>query len=163
MVVLVLLLVVAPLVELYVIIQVAHVIGGWDTIALLLVESMFGAWVVKRQGLSVLARIQTALAERRMPDKELVDGLLVLMAGLLMIAPGFITDVMGFLLLFPPTRAPVRALILRRWRRGAPGRLITMAGGTRFVGTFRVGSAAPFDTTGHDQTRSNPPHPELDQ
>ena len=81
----VLLLVVAPLVELYVIIQVAQVIGGWETIALLIVESAIGAWLLKRQGLATLARISEALDAGRVPGKELVDGFCILVAGSLML------------------------------------------------------------------------------
>jgi UPF0716 protein FxsA len=155
----VLLLVVAPLTELYLMIQVAHVIGGWDTIALLLIESAIGAWLLKRQGLATLARISEAVSGGRVPSKELVDGLLILVAGALMLAPGFIGDVIGFLLLLPPTRAPVRALVLKRFADGRHGRFFAASGpGTRFVGTFRAGS---LDVTGHEADR-RPRSGELD-
>ena len=150
----VLLLIVAPLAELYVIIQVAHVIGGWDTIALLLIESAIGAWLLKRQGLATMARISDAVAAGRVPSKELVDGLLLLVAGALMLAPGFIGDVLGFLLLLPPTRAPVRTLLLKRFADGRGGGFFAASGpGTRFVGTFRAGSV---DVTGHEAERHRP-------
>ena len=97
--------IVGPIVELYVIIQVAQVIGGWETVALLIVESILGAWLMKRQGRGVLARIQSSLDAGRMPTKELVDGGLILFAGALMLTPGFVTDILGFVLLVPPTRA----------------------------------------------------------
>ena len=146
-----LLLIVAPLVELYVIIQVAQVIGGWETIAVLILESFIGAWLLRRQGLSVMVRISEALAAHRVPGRELVDGFLLLVAGALMLVPGFVGDAIGFLLLIPFTRAPVRALLLRRFERGAPGRLFTVAGApgaARFVGSFRAGDVV--DTTGRD-------------
>lgn len=152
------LLIVAPLVELYVIIQVSHVIGGWETIALLIVESAIGAWLLRRQGLHVLSRISQAAAERRVPGPELVDGLLIVIAGALMLAPGFIGDVIGYLLLLPPTRAPVRAVLLKRFQAGRYGRLVTMGGGlggTRFVGTFGAGDV--FDATGRDGRVDGPP------
>ena len=146
------LLIVAPLVELYVIIQVAGVIGGWQTIALLVIEGALGAWLLKRQGLTTLAKVQQAVNEARIPSKELVDGFLIIVAGALMLAPGFIGDIIGFLLLIPPTRAPFRALILRRIAAGTFGTFMgattTGAGGTRFVGTFRAGRGSTFDTTG---------------
>jgi UPF0716 protein FxsA len=160
-----LLLIVAPLVELYVIIQVAHVIGAWETIALLIVESAVGAWLLKRQGLSTLARIGERIEAGQVPGKELVDGLLILIAGALMLAPGFIGDAVGYLLLFPPTRAPVRALLLRRFRSGRHGRLFTVvsAGGTRFVGTFRNGGPGDvFDTTGRADGPNGPRSGELE-
>lgn len=155
-----LLLIVAPLVELYVIIQVAQVIGGWETIALLIVESAIGAWLLKRQGLATLARITRAVDEGRVPGRELVDGLLILIAGALMLAPGFLGDVLAYLLLFPPTRAPVRALVLRRFRDGRYGTFFAASGpgGRRFVGTFRAGGV--YDTTG--SAAGPPPRGEIE-
>jgi len=162
-VVLFLLLIVAPLVELYVIFQVAHVIGGWETIALLIVESAIGAWLLRRQGMSTLVRISQAVEERRAPGKELVDGLLILIAGTLMLAPGFVGDVIGYLLLFPPTRAPVRAVLLNRFQAGRYGSVFTATTGarTRFVGTFRAsGVRDVHDTSGRDHP-DQPPVTEL--
>ena len=143
-----LLLIVAPLVELYVIIEVAQVIGGWETIALLIVESIIGAWLLKRQGLSTLNRVSAALAENRVPGKELADGFLIMIAGALMLAPGFLGDIIAFALLLPPTRAPVRALLMRRISKGGFMTSFTTsaAGSTRFVGTFRADPVV--DTTG---------------
>jgi UPF0716 protein FxsA len=150
---LLLLLVVAPLVELYVIIQVAHVIGAWETIALLVVESAVGAWLLKRQGLSVLNRVATAVDQGRVPGKELVDGLLIVVAGALMLAPGFIGDVIGYLLLLPPTRALVRAPLMKRFSAGNPGRIMGSfaSGRGRFVGSFRVDDEGEVvDVAGRD-------------
>jgi UPF0716 protein FxsA len=148
MVWLLLLLLVAPLVELYVIIQVGQAIGAWQTIALLVVASAVGAWLLKHQGLATLAKISEAVNAGRVPGKELVDGLLLLVAGALMLAPGFIGDVLGYLLLIPFTRAPVRAMVVKRFKAGKGAALFagTGPGGARFVGTFRAGSV--FDTTG---------------
>ena len=160
----ILLLVVAPLVELYVIIQVAHVIGAWETIALLVVESMIGAWILKRQGMATLDRIASAIDEGRLPGRELVDGFLIMLAGALMLAPGFLTDVLGFLLLLPPTRAIARTLLQKRFAAGRYGRFFDVAsgrGGARFVGSFRAGPV--YDTTGHTSGPSTPPRPELDR
>src|SRR4051812_35628671 len=105
--VLVLVFIVGPIAELYVIIQVAQVIGGWETLALLLLESFFGAWLMKRQGVGAIRRIQDDLAAYRMPTKALADGILILFAGALLLTPGFITDILGFALLIPITRAPI--------------------------------------------------------
>ena len=84
MMLIVLLLIVAPIIEIYVAIQVAHVIGGWETIALMFLMGVLGAWLLKQQGLAVLARISTAVAEGRAPAAELIDGLLIVVAGALM-------------------------------------------------------------------------------
>ena len=157
----VLLFIVAPLLELFVILQVAHVIGGWETIALLVIESAIGAWLIKRQGLAVMAKIATAVDGGRMPGKELVDGFLILVAGALMLAPGFIGDVIGFLLLIPPTRALVRIPVMSRFKAGRYGRLFTVVGasaGHRFVGTFRAGTVV--DAGGHEAAPRD--RPQLD-
>src|ERR1041384_4053521 len=80
-----LLLVIGPIVELWFIIQVADVIGGWQTIALLLVEGIIGSWLIKRQGRVVIRRIDERLRSHDLPTKELADGFLILMAGVLML------------------------------------------------------------------------------
>ncbi len=113
---LVLLFIAVPLVELYVIVETARSIGTLETIGLLIVVSVVGAWMVKAQGLAVLWRVRSKLAEGQMPGRELVDGALVLFAGALMLTPGFVTDAVGLLLLFPPTRMAIRPFVVRRFR-----------------------------------------------
>ncbi|MDE0236470.1 MAG: FxsA family protein [bacterium] len=113
---LVLLFIAVPLVELYVIVETARSIGTLETIGLLIVVSVVGAWMVKAQGLAVLWRVRSKLGEGVMPGRELVDGALVLLAGALMLTPGFVTDAVGLLLLFPPTRMAIRPFIIRRFR-----------------------------------------------
>ena len=108
---------VVPFVELFVILQVGHAIGALNTVALLILVSMVGAWLVKREGISVLRRAQERMAEGAVPGRELVDGVLILLAGALLITPGFLSDVLGVLLLLPPVRAALRGLVTRRLRR----------------------------------------------
>jgi UPF0716 protein FxsA len=123
---LVLLFVVVPLAELYVIIQVGQAIGALPTIALLLADSLLGAWLARSQGRAVWRRFQQALAAGRVPAREVLDGALVIAGGALLLAPGFITDVVGALLLIPPSRALAR----RGIARAARGRLLVgLAGG----------------------------------
>ena len=110
---LVVLFVVAPLVELAVIVQVSGALGVLNTLGLLIAVSILGAWLAKREGLSVLQRIQSALDQGRLPSRDVVDGGLILLAGSLMIAPGFISDCLALLLLIPPTRALARGPLLR--------------------------------------------------
>ena len=109
---------VAPVAEIYVIVQVARGLGGAETILLLVGISLLGAWLAKRQGLAVVRRMQATVAQGRVPSGEIVDGALVILAGALMVTPGFISDCLAILLLLPPTRALVRATILRRIREG---------------------------------------------
>ncbi len=113
---LVLLFVVVPLAELYVIIQVGEAIGAPATIALLLLDSLLGAWLARSQGRAVWRRFQAGLAEGRAPAREAIDGALVIAGGALLLAPGFLTDIVGVLLLAPPTRALARRLIVRSAR-----------------------------------------------
>ncbi len=111
---LLLLFIVLPIVELAVIIQVGHAIGVLNTIALLLLVSFIGSWLVKREGLAVWRRFQDQVHRGQVPGKEIADGVMILLAGALLVSPGFVTDVFGVLLLLPPVRAVVRAALLRR-------------------------------------------------
>jgi UPF0716 protein FxsA len=105
--------VVVPLLEIYVIIQVGQVIGAWWTIALLVADSIFGSWLVKREGGRAWLALRTALAEGRMPARELADGALIVVGGTLMLAPGFVSDVFGALLILPVTRPLGRRVLAR--------------------------------------------------
>ncbi len=117
--VLLLLLLIVPFVELYVIIQVAHAFGAVDTVALLILLSVAGAWLMKREGVSVWRRFQRQIEAGHVPGREIADGVMILVAGALMLTPGFLTDLVGLALLLPPVRAGVRALLLRRAARRA--------------------------------------------
>jgi UPF0716 protein FxsA len=127
LVVLVVLFVVLPIAELAVIIQVADGLGIPETIALLILVSVAGAWLCKYEGLGVLRRIQASLDRNQLPAKELVDGGLILLAGALLLTPGFITDILGILLLLPPTRAVFRAAVVTVLARRAQ---VTVVSGT---------------------------------
>src|SRR5919197_3978387 len=111
---LVLLFIVVPIVELFVIIQVGMAIGVLPTIALLIADSILGSVLMRSQGRAAWRRFNRAIAERRMPHREVLDGVLVIFGGALLLTPGFVTDVLGVVLLLPPTRAVVRGLVTRR-------------------------------------------------
>jgi UPF0716 protein FxsA len=104
---------VVPLAELYVLIQVGQVIGVLETVGLLLLVSVVGAWLAKREGIGVLRRMQAAVNAGRVPGTELVDAFLILLAAALMLTPGFLTDILAILLLVPPVRAGVRRTLRR--------------------------------------------------
>jgi UPF0716 protein FxsA len=106
--------IVVGVVEITVMIQVGQLIGVVNTIGLLILVSLFGAWLVKRQGLGVMARIREQRMAGRLPATEVFDGALILVAGVLLVIPGFVTDALGLLLLFPPVRAVVRRFVSRR-------------------------------------------------
>lgn len=115
---------VVPFLELFVLLQVGQAIGVFDTIALLVLVSLTGAWLVKREGLGVLRRAEERVATGAVPGRELVDGVLILLAGALLLTPGFLTDVVGILLLLPPVRAGLRGRTVRWLRRRASVRVV---------------------------------------
>ena len=117
--VLAILFVAVPIVELYVIIQVGHAIGLLDTIAVMVLVSLVGAWLARHEGFVVVQRIQDSIAMGRVPADEMLDGALVLAGGLLLLTPGFVSDGVGILLLFPTSRSMVRAYLRRRLRMRA--------------------------------------------
>jgi UPF0716 protein FxsA len=142
-----------PLAELAAIIAVGKSIGVLATLLLLLVFSLAGAWLAKREGLVAWRRFQLALTEGRVPTREVADGAIVLLAGALLLVPGFLTDLLGLLLLIPVSRS-----LLRRWvpalaRRRAFGRSrITVdddprgSGGTKVIwGRPELGERPPSD------------------
>ena len=123
---LVLIFIVVPIAELYVIIQVGNAIGLIPTLVLLLLDALLGSMLLRQQGRAAWVRFNRALAENRLPHKEVFDGVLIIFGGALLITPGFITDIFGLILLIPPTRAIVRAISSRMVR----GRLAMGAAGT---------------------------------
>jgi len=102
---------VVPIIEIYVLIQVGQVIGAWWTVALLIADSIFGSWLLKREGVRAWRALQVALTEGRMPARELADAALIVFGGTLMISPGFVTDVFGLLAILPFTRPFARRVL----------------------------------------------------
>lgn len=107
-VLLVVLFLVVPVLEIYVIIQVGQVIGAVPTVVLLIAESLLGAWLVKREGRRAWDALQSAIGAARLPSRELADGALVLVGGTLLLTPGFLTDIVGFFLILPFSRPLAR-------------------------------------------------------
>jgi UPF0716 protein FxsA len=108
-----------PLAELYVIIQVGQAFGALNTIGLLILISVGGAWLVKREGIGVWRRFQRQVESGAVPGKEIADGVMILFAGALLMSPGFLTDLLAIALLLPPVRAGMRAVALRQAARRA--------------------------------------------
>jgi len=105
--------IIVPIVEIYVIIQVGQVIGAAWTIVLLIADSIFGSWLIRREGGRAWQALTTALESGRMPASELADGGLILVGGTLMLSPGFVTDALGILLILPFTRPLARRMLTR--------------------------------------------------
>jgi UPF0716 protein FxsA len=110
---LVILFIVVPVLELYVIIQVGQAIGVVPTLILLLADALLGSWLLKHEGRGAWGRFNEALAARRFPGREVADGVLIVIGGTLLLTPGFLTDIFGLFLLLPPTRAISRRVLKR--------------------------------------------------
>lgn len=95
---------VVPIIEIYLLIQVGQVIGAGWTIFLVVLTAVLGVWLLRIQGLSTLTRAQRKLQENELPAREILEGMGLVVAGALLLTPGFFTDAVGFFLLFPPTR-----------------------------------------------------------
>jgi UPF0716 protein FxsA len=146
-VLIVLLLILWPLAELYVLIKVAEAIGVLYAILLLVVSWPVGTWALRSQGRAAWRRLSAAVAAGRSPGREVLDGALVLIGGLLLIVPGFISDLLGVLALLPPTRA----LLRRPLARNLQSRLV--------VGATRVTRTKPsYDV---DSTATDLDQPQL--
>ena len=103
-----------PVVEIYLLIQIGTIFGALTSIALVIVTGFIGAYLARIQGLQTLFRIQKSLREGQMPSSELLDALLIGIAGLVLLTPGFLTDAFGFLLLIPNTRTAIKQWLHRQ-------------------------------------------------
>ena len=135
----------------------AHHIGVLPTLVLLVVISASGPWLVRRTGLGVWRRAQHRLAEGEVPGREIIDGVLLLAAGVLLTVPGFLTGIVGLLLLLPPVRSVVRRLgarwlarraVVQVWSNGGP------SGGSH--GQVITAGSRPLDRPG-ERTGPHPP------
>ncbi|MEQ7846209.1 FxsA family protein [Nocardioides kribbensis] len=150
--------VVMPIVEIYVLIQVGQVIGvGW-TVLLLVLDSILGGWLIRREGARAWRAMRATLEAGRMPARELADGGLVVLGGTLMLSPGFVTDVFGILLILPITRPLFRGvlttLVSRRLVGGVAG------GGPAGPGGFPGGVPGGFPGARRPDARRPGPGPQ---
>ena len=145
---------VVPLVELYVLIQVGQAIGALPTVAILLADSLLGAALMRSQGRAAWRRFLSVSRSGRVPAREVVDGALVIFGGALLLTPGFVTDILGVLLLLPPTRALVRRYLVK-------GVAVRMVGGPAAMGfdaarAYRARTRTPAGGSGaHGSTRED--------
>ena len=141
-------LLITPIIELYVIVQVSGAIGFLETLVLLVGISVLGALLLRSEGTGVLRRMQGRVAQGEMPSSEIVDGGLIVMGGALMLTPGFVTDAVGLTLIFPVTRVLYRRLLTRFVSR----RISIYTGG--LVGGFQAqrdaGNGSPGFRNGPD-------------
>ncbi len=132
---------VVPIAELYVLIQIGQAIGALPTIALLIADSIIGAALMRSQGRAAWVRFNSALAEGRAPGREVMDGALVIFGGAFLLTPGFLSDILGVALLFPPSRAAIRRLLVRRFA----GRVAANAASGAQARMFGFGGMPPRD------------------
>jgi UPF0716 protein FxsA len=128
---LVLIFIVLPIAEIYVIVKVGEAIGVLPTIALLFLDGFLGAALLRSQGRAAWRRFNEALAAGRVPAREVFDGAMVILGGAFLLTPGFITDVIGLVLLVPPTRAAFRGIVSRMARRRTAFAVRTVHWGTQ--------------------------------
>lgn len=148
---LLILFIVVPLAELYVILAVGDAIGLVPTIVLLAADSILGTVLLRTQGRAVWRRFQEAMGAGRMPHREVQDGVAVIFGGALLLTPGFLTDIVGFLLLLPPTRRPLIAFANRRFASS----MVSRFGDRR--GRSEPGPGADVEGTAHEYPSADPP------
>jgi UPF0716 protein FxsA len=141
---LIVLFIAVPIVELAVIIQVGQLIGLWPTLALLVADSILGSVLMRSQGRAAWRSFNAAIGSGRPPAREVLDGVLVIFGGALLLTPGFATDILGLLLLIPPTRAVVRRLLVRRFA----GRMVASATSAAFARGRPSRGPAGYDVEG---------------
>ena len=106
-----------PALELILLIWIGEHVGFWPTVGLIMLTALVGSWLAKHEGMAALRRFQSRLASGQMPGRELTDGLIILVAGALLLTPGILTDLAGLFGLFPPTRAWIRSRLEARMQR----------------------------------------------
>jgi UPF0716 protein FxsA len=114
---LVLLFTIVPLAELYILIKIGGHIGGFNTMLLVVMTAVLGGWLARLQGLRTLQQIQSSLSQGQIPAEELIDGVLILLGGILLVTPGVLTDLFALVLLFSATRTPFKRWLRRRFDR----------------------------------------------
>jgi UPF0716 protein FxsA len=158
---LLLLFIAVPTVELALLIEVGRQIGTLGTLAIIVATGIVGAALARQQGLRVVRDLQSEMGAGKLPTDALIDGAVILLAGALLITPGILTDVFGFLCLVPATRALGRRAIRRRFERAIREGNVVM--GASFDGGF-AGPSAPargpvIDVTPEPDSDDRPPRP----
>ncbi|MAQ15911.1 MAG: FxsA protein [Sandaracinus sp.] len=152
-----------PLVELYLLVWLGGLWGFWPTVALVLFTGLVGATLAKLEGLRVLGQWREALAEGRVPEAGVLDGLLVLVGGIFLVTPGVITDFLGFTLLIPPTRRLVAKVLRERIQKGIERGTVRVQvggmGGLGGLGGFKGRGGFGPDGRGPGAPRGRAPEP----
>jgi len=115
--VLILLFILIPAAEIGVLLLSGNTIGIWPTIVLLVATGVLGSYLAKKQGMNTLKKVQEQLQYGRMPGDEILNGVCILLGGIMLLSPGFLTDIIGLILLLPPTRAAMKPIILKMLKK----------------------------------------------
>ncbi len=127
-----------PLLEIYLLISIGALIGAGATIVVVILTAVLGAWMLRLQGLQTLARVRTAINNGELPALELIEGVILLVSGIVLLTPGFFTDAFGFIGLVPAIRRRVAAAIIRHFISAAQSRMhVHRAQGSIIEGTYR--------------------------
>lgn len=148
---------ITPVVELALLYQVGEAIGFWPTIGIIVITGVTGSYLAKREGLSVWRTFNQRLQRGELPGKELLDGMIILMAGALLITPGVLTDVVGFIGLIPPTRSLIRNYVNKRIQRAVErGSVRLTFGGFQTFDPRSSGFERPVENGGDARWQGNP-------
>ena len=140
-----------PIVEIALLINVGEIVGGWNTVAIVIVTAFIGAHLVRQQGINTLATAQNKMRAGEMPGQEMAEGLLLLVAGVLLVTPGFITDGIGFLLSMPLTRPLIAKSLVKQFGHKI---IVSQTGGSPFQGqTFYQQSSFHQEHQANEQAR----------
>ncbi|GGI67080.1 membrane protein [Shewanella hanedai] len=142
-----------PVIELNVLIRVGESLGSWTTVGLVFFTAIVGVSLVRSQGISTLMQVQQKLARGEAPGQEIVEGMMLALAGLLLLIPGFVTDAFGLLLLTPITRTPLAGFLYKRMQLKAAANGGFQGG---FQGGFRPGAGSPFGQDPFNRDSQNP-------
>jgi UPF0716 protein FxsA len=130
-----------PIIEISLLISIGEQIGGWNTVAIVIVTALVGSYLVRQQGLSTLLQAQQKMQQGAMPGQEMAEGLLLVIAGVMLVTPGFITDFLGFLFCLPMTRPLIAKALLTK--------LSVNVVGQGQPGAFHQGSGPDFRHKSH--------------
>lgn len=132
--------IIVPIIEISVLMQVGALIGAWPTVAIVVISAWLGAKYVRQQGLATLQSVQSKMAQGEMPSSEIVTGLMLLVAGVLLVTPGFVTDIFGLLLLVPSVRQALARSVQKH---------IHTSQGAAFSANAQFHSSTFTQTSGH--------------
>lgn len=130
---LLLLFLILPPLELFLLLRFHDATSTWATVALVVGTGVLGSYLAKREGLSAWRRLKARLDAGQLPGEEALDGVIILLAGALLVTPGVLTDVAGLLGLLPPTRRLLRRVLLKRIKKAEPGGWLSALSGADFA------------------------------